>query len=132
MKDLFRANEKKMGATGAGLSNEHEINPANDKLLGSWRKFLCILLQVAWEELIQDSVEEVKQKCPWFYTMKDLLPEKDNPLEGFQADGTTRPRTDIINDCKCTPLFRLYVWVLMSICSYTSSSSPRAYRPGGQ
>lgn len=61
---------------------------------------------------------EGEAKCPRFQKMIALLPEKDYlfdsiegfeaedyPLEGFKADGNSRPCTDVINDCKCLLYF---------------------------
>lgn len=76
----------------------------------SWTKLLCSL-QFAWKELIQGSVEEVKQKCSWLQKINDLPEKEDNLLEVLnEAKGHSRPRADIINNwCTCIPRSIWYI-----------------------
>lgn len=56
-----------MGETGQGYKSEEEIKEANNpKLTRTWGEHSCFLAQTQ----VDLSTEEVKKKCPWYFTLK--------------------------------------------------------------
>lgn len=65
-----------MGETGQGCMSEEEINKEkNNNLTRTWGQCEVFLDPKRRTDL---SIEEVKKKCPWYFTLKGLISERPN------------------------------------------------------
>ena len=83
-----------MGETGQGLKSEEEIKTQqNNNLMRTWGEHWTFL---RCGSQANSFAVEVKQKCPWYFTLKELISERSNLVPVGLGNNTAEYDTSLL------------------------------------